>query len=95
MVQPISSHWADTTAIRVIAQKGEKEIYTVASGITPSGTVHIGNFREVITVDLVARALRKLGRNVRFIYSWDDFDRIKTIENTKVVVRTARAKVIL
>ena len=27
-----------------------------AAGITPSGVVHIGNFREVITVDLVVRA---------------------------------------
>lgn len=79
MVQPISSHWADTTAARVIAQKGEKDSYTVASGITPSGTVHIGNFREVITVDLVARALRKLGKSVRFIYSWDDFDTFRKV----------------
>ena len=79
MVQPISSHWADTTATRVIAQKGEKDVYTVASGITPSGTVHIGNFREVITVDLVARALRKLGKKVRFIYSWDDFDTFRKV----------------
>jgi len=46
----------------------------VAAGITPSGVVHIGNFREVITVDLVARALRDRGVDVRFIYSWDDFD---------------------
>ena len=45
-----------------------------ASGITPSGTVHIGNFREIISVELVVRALRRLGANVRFIYSWDDFD---------------------
>ncbi|MDR1955706.1 MAG: lysine--tRNA ligase, partial [Treponema sp.] len=43
-------------------------------GITPSGTVHIGNFREIISVDLVARALRDLGKQVRFIYSWDDYD---------------------
>jgi lysyl-tRNA synthetase class 1 len=47
---------------------------TVAAGITPSGVVHIGNFREVITVDLVVRALRAQGVEVRFIYSWDDFD---------------------
>lgn len=79
MVQPISTHWADIAASRVVAQKGEKEIYTVASGITPSGTVHIGNFREVITVDLVARALRKIGKKVRFIYSWDDFDTFRKV----------------
>jgi len=68
------SHWADHAA-RATAQKHpDRGPITVAAGITPSGSVHIGNFREVITVDLVARALRDLGKQVRFIYSWDDFD---------------------
>ncbi len=67
-------HWADQVADRVIREKGEKTLYTVAAGITPSGTVHIGNFREIITCDLVARALRSRGKKVRFLYSWDDYD---------------------
>jgi len=69
-----AAHWADETAEKVIREKGDKEIYTCASGITPSGTVHIGNFREIISVELVARALRDLGKKVRFIYSWDEYD---------------------
>jgi lysyl-tRNA synthetase class 1 len=68
------SHWADINAAKIIREKGDKEVYTCASGITPSGTVHIGNFREIISVDLVVRALKGLGKNVRFIYSWDDYD---------------------
>ena len=71
---PYFSHWADYAAQRTIAAHPEAEVYTVAAGITPSGVVHIGNFREIITVDLVARALRDQGKQVRFIYSWDDFD---------------------
>ena len=71
-------HWADQIADRIVAERGplgeEKERFTCASGITPSGTVHIGNFREIISVDLVARALADAGQRVRFIYSWDDFD---------------------
>lgn len=67
-------HWADALASRIIAEKGDLPLYTCASGITPSGTVHLGNFREIITVDLVVRALRSRGKNVRFIYSWDDYD---------------------
>ena len=67
-------HWADQQAERIIKQKGDLDLYTCASGITPSGTVHIGNFREIITVDLIVRALRDRGKNVRFIYSWDDYD---------------------
>jgi lysyl-tRNA synthetase class 1 len=69
-----AAHWADETAAKIIREKGGKDGYTCASGITPSGTVHIGNFREIISVDLVVRALRDLGKKVRFIYSWDDYD---------------------
>lgn len=72
-------HWADITADRIIRQRGDKELYTLASGITPSGTVHFGNFRETITVDLVARALRDRGKKVRFIFSWDDYDTFRKI----------------
>ncbi|PIZ51325.1 lysine--tRNA ligase [Candidatus Woesearchaeota archaeon CG_4_10_14_0_2_um_filter_33_13] len=69
-----SYHWTDIAAENIIREKGDKESYVVAAGITPSGTVHIGNFREIITVDLVKRALEKKGKKVRFIYSWDDYD---------------------
>ncbi len=72
-------HWADQVAERIIRQVGEKEIYTLASGITPSGTVHIGNFRELITVDFVKRALEKAGKKVRFVFSWDDYDVFRKI----------------
>ena len=71
--------WADDIADHIIKQKGEKDEYVCASGITPSGQVHIGNFREVITTDMVVRALRDKGKKVRFIYSWDDFDRFRKI----------------
>lgn len=78
-LMPLTPHWADQTAVKVIAKKGDKASFVVASGITPSGTVHIGNFREVITVDLVARALKLRGKEVRFIYSWDDFDTFRKV----------------
>ena len=69
-----SMHWADQTARIVIQRQGKKKQYVCAAGITPSGTVHIGNFREMITVDIIARALRDAKQKTRFIYSWDDFD---------------------
>ncbi len=72
-------HWADVTASRIIKAGKQTHRYTLASGITPSGTVHIGNFREVITVDLVKRALQDKGENVRFLFSWDDFDVFRKI----------------
>lgn len=72
-------HWADMTADRIIRQHGDKEQYVLASGITPSGAVHFGNFRETITVDLVARALKDRGKNVRCIFSWDDYDTFRKV----------------
>jgi lysyl-tRNA synthetase class 1 len=68
------THWADITAAKIIHEKGDKPFYVCAAGITPSGTVHIGNFREIISVELVARALKAMGKKVRFIFSWDDYD---------------------
>ncbi len=67
-------HWADQTAEKIIRERGNLPVYTCASGITPSGTVHIGNFREIISVELIVRALKAREKNVRFIYSWDDYD---------------------
>jgi len=74
MAKKVTAHWADEYAAKIVREKGEKDQYTCASGITPSGTVHIGNFREIISVELVVRALRDMGKKVRFIYSWDDYD---------------------
>lgn len=71
--------WADKIADKIIKVKKGKEILVCASGITPSGNVHIGNFREVITTDLVVKALQDKGKKVRFIYSWDDYDRFRKV----------------
>jgi lysyl-tRNA synthetase class 1 len=71
--------WADAIADRIIKEQKGKRQFVCASGITPSGTIHIGNFREVITTDLVVRALKDKGKKVRFIYSWDDFDRFRKV----------------
>lgn len=74
-----SFHWADLTAERIIKERGKKAKYVCAAGITPSGIVHIGNFREIITVDLVCRALKDKKKKFRFLYSWDDYDRLRKV----------------
>ncbi|MEX0932514.1 MAG: lysine--tRNA ligase [Candidatus Pacearchaeota archaeon] len=71
--------WADQIADEIIKENKGKKEFVCASGITPSGIVHIGNFREVITTDLVVRSLKDKGKKVRFIYSWDDFDRFRKV----------------
>ncbi|WP_461866643.1 lysine--tRNA ligase [Thermococcus sp.] len=72
-------HWADYVAEKIIKERGDKEEYVVESGITPSGYVHIGNFREVFTAYIVGHALRDRGKKVRHIHMWDDYDRFRKV----------------
>ncbi|HDQ60026.1 MAG TPA: lysine--tRNA ligase, partial [Candidatus Woesearchaeota archaeon] len=74
-----SLYWADQIAEKIISERGKKEGYVIASGITPSGVVHIGNFREEMTVELVKRALKDRGVEVRYIHSWDNYDRFRKV----------------
>ena len=54
MVHVREKHWADEIAGEILKTPGPHEIST---GISPSGEIHIGNLREVITADVVYRAL--------------------------------------
>ncbi len=75
-------HWADNSAKRVIEAFPSEEVYTVASGITPSGIIHVGHFRELITSELVRRALEDKGNKTKFIYSWDSYDAFRKVPKT-------------
>lgn len=72
-------HWADEVAQELVAKHKDAKVFTCASGISPSGPVHIGNFREVITTYFVVKALQDLGKEVRFLYSWDSYDRFRKV----------------
>ncbi len=76
-----AKHWvqkvADVVERRVGQTKGDQAAIVCASGISPSGPIHLGNLREVMTVHFVAEELRRRGRAVRHIHSWDDFDRLR------------------
>lgn len=67
-------HWGFLAVQKTLKDHGQLEKYTCASGITPSGVIHIGNVREYITVDIVKRAFKYSNLNVRHIHSWDDND---------------------
>ena len=72
-------HWTDVIAEKIIRLKGDKKKYIIESGITPSGVIHLGNFREAITADLVRQALEKRGKEVEFLYVWDDYDVLRKV----------------
>ncbi len=69
-------HWADVIAEELL-ERGNK--HTVASGITPSGAIHIGNMREVVTADAAYRALKDKGADVRLIYIADSLDPLRKV----------------
>ena len=71
--------WSDQLAFGVRKKFEDQDAYVCASGISPSGLVHAGNFREIITTDFVVKSLQNYGEDVRFIYSWDDYDRFRKV----------------
>lgn len=71
--------WADAAADAIIAAHPDEALYTTAAGISPSGVVHFGNFRDIVTAHLVREALKRKGKNARLIFSWDNFDRFRKV----------------
>src|SRR5262245_1554020 len=76
-------HWteriADAVEANVRETKGEGATIVCQSGISPSGPIHLGNMREIISVHLVSEELRSRGWPVTHIHSWDDFDRLRKL----------------
>ena len=74
--------WVARTAGQVRAEAERRhpgEAPTCASGISPSGPVHLGNLRELMVPHLVADEVRKQGAPCRHILSWDDYDRLRRV----------------
>lgn len=71
--------WAENIARQVIARRPDKQEYVCAAGISPSGSIHIGNFRDIATSYFVVQALRGLGKKAKLLFSWDEYDRLRKI----------------
>lgn len=74
--------WVNRFADEVIAEAERRapgKQIVCASGLSPSGPVHLGNLREVMTPHLVADEIRRRGHDVVHIISWDDFDRFRKV----------------
>lgn len=74
-----TTHWAELIAQQIVAKKPNKEEYVCAAGISPSGSVHIGNFRDVATSLFVVKALEKMGKKAKLLFSWDELDRLRKV----------------
>ena len=73
--------WIQQAADAVIGhahRSGVKPI-VCASGVSPSGPIHLGNLREVMTAHVVAEEIRSRGHDVVHLHSWDDYDRFRKV----------------
>lgn len=62
-------HWADVEADHL------EESSLIATGITPSGPIHLGNMREILTGD----AIRQAKEGVRLVYIADSIDPLRKV----------------
>ncbi|MEU6578819.1 lysine--tRNA ligase [Streptomyces sp. NPDC046805] len=77
-----TTDWVSRFADEVIAESERRapgKPVVVASGLSPSGPIHLGNLREVMTPHLVADEIRRRGYQVRHLISWDDYDRYRKV----------------
>ena len=87
-------HWSEEIAERIIKRNPNKEEYVCATGISPSGSIHIGNFRDIATSYFVVRALRKKGKKAKLLFSWDEFDRLRKVPVNVAAVNSDMEKYI-
>jgi lysyl-tRNA synthetase class 1 len=67
-------HWADVIAEEV-AKTCEHPL--IATGISPTGIIHVGSLREAITGESVRSAVEGKGKDVRLIYLIDSIDPLR------------------
>ena len=63
-----ASDWAATARDAALSAHPEKGLYTTAAGISPSGVVHFGNFRDIVTSHLVREEFVRQGKQA--LQSW-------------------------
>lgn len=65
--------WLNNITEELITRHPKGEI-VVSSGVSPSGTYHLGTLREVMTAEAIAYELKRRGRQSRHIHVVDDLD---------------------
>ena len=77
-----SADWVNRFADEVIAEAARRspgKPVVVASGLSPSGPIHLGNLRELMVPHLVADEIKRRGVPCEHILSFDDFDRLRRV----------------
>ncbi|WP_245646808.1 lysine--tRNA ligase [Microtetraspora niveoalba] len=82
MAASSETDWVSRFADEVIAEAERRapgKAIVCASGLSPSGPIHLGNLREVMTPHLVADEIRRRGHECVHVLSWDDYDRFRKV----------------
>ncbi len=72
----VAQFWSDELAARLVR---ERDRFVISTGITPSGEIHIGHLREVVTAHAVWLSLKELGQEADFHYFADSLDPLRKI----------------
>lgn len=65
--------WLNVIVDELIARHPEGDI-VVSSGVSPSGTYHLGTLREVLSAEIIAAEVRRRGHGARHLHIVDDLD---------------------
>ena len=65
--------WLNTIVDELFARHPEGDII-VSSGVSPSGTYHLGTLREVLTAEVILREVERRGRTAKHYHVVDDLD---------------------
>ncbi len=82
MAGDVVQDWVARAADEVLGEAQRRHhgsLITCASGISPSGPIHLGNLREIMVPHLVCDEILRRGLPARHILSWDDYDRLRKV----------------
>jgi len=65
--------WLNKVVDELLERHPEGDV-VVSSGVSPSGTYHLGTLREILTAEVIAYTVRKHGRKAKHIHVVDDLD---------------------
>jgi lysyl-tRNA synthetase class 1 len=68
--------WSLEIAEELIERKGE---HVIATGISPSGPLHIGNLREIVIAECIRSSLEELGARTKLICVADTLDPLRKL----------------
>ena len=69
-------HWADVVAEKLL-ESGKEHV--ISSGITPSGPIHLGSMREILTADAIVKAVNDKGGSAKLVYIADNADPLRKV----------------